>query len=82
MGRKPSDNYAVPLCGNSQLGRGCHAWQHAVGERSFWSLQMDVGITDPLTVAEDLYGISGDLDLGYRAIQHARPGLPTASMQM
>jgi hypothetical protein len=38
------------------------------------------GITDPWTVAERLYRISGDLELGYRAIQHARPGLLTAGM--
>jgi hypothetical protein len=27
-----------------------------------------------------LYKISGDVDAGYRAIQHARPGLPTAGV--
>jgi hypothetical protein len=81
-GRKPSDNYAVPLCGPDLRfhSRGCHTWQHAIGERSFWALQMEVGITDPWTVAERLYGISGDLDLGYREIQDARPGLLTAGM--
>lgn len=32
-GRKPSDYWAVPLCGGPQ---GCHAHQHTIGERAFW----------------------------------------------
>lgn len=33
MGSKPSDFYAVPLCGGAT---GCHQRQHTVGERTFW----------------------------------------------
>jgi hypothetical protein len=73
-GRKPSDLYAVPLC------IPCHSGQHAAGELSFWSNAMDFGITDPWTVAERLYKISSNTELGYRAIQRARPGLPTAGI--
>lgn len=32
MGQKPHDWQAVPLC------KKCHAWQHSIGERSFWGL--------------------------------------------
>jgi hypothetical protein len=74
-GRKPSDRYTVPLCSH------CHAVQHATGEVAFWGLSMDRGVSDPWGVAKSLWTISGDLELGCRAIQHARPGLPTASMQ-
>jgi hypothetical protein len=59
---------------------GCHTKQHRIGERTFYANLMERGITDPWTVAKELYGISGDLDAGYRAIQDARPGLPTAGM--
>ena len=34
MGRKPSDYYAVPLCGGLD---GCHHHQHFAGEETFWS---------------------------------------------
>jgi hypothetical protein len=34
MGEKPDDWRCVPLCGGSA---GCHATQHRVGERTFWS---------------------------------------------
>ena len=43
MGRKPSDYYAVALCGGAA---GCHARQHQMGEASFWA---EVG-KDPQTV--------------------------------
>jgi len=33
MGSKPSDFYAVALCGGPD---GCHARQHSIGERTFW----------------------------------------------
>lgn len=33
MGRKPSDYFAVPLCGGMD---GCHQRQHTFGEDSFW----------------------------------------------
>jgi hypothetical protein len=33
MGSKPSDYYAVALCGGAT---GCHQRQHTVGERTFW----------------------------------------------
>lgn len=46
MGLKPSDYRAVPLCHH------CHAWQHKVGERTFWA---EVGI-DPDIVIIALLG--------------------------
>jgi hypothetical protein len=73
-GRKPGDLYAVPLCVR------CHAVQHDFGEDTFWANRMNCGITDPWRIAERLYKVSGDIEAGYRAIQHARPGLPTAGM--
>jgi hypothetical protein len=73
-GRKPGDQYTVPLCA------GCHDTQHAFGEASFWAAAQDRGITDPWEVCERLWTISGDTELGYRAIQRARRGLPTAGM--
>lgn len=33
MSMKPSDFYAVPLCGGPH---GCHQRQHTQGERTFW----------------------------------------------
>lgn len=72
-GRKPSDFYVVPLCPK------CHTEdQHWRGERTFWAEAMAQGISDPWSVAQRLYRITGDTDRGYAAIAHARPGLPTA----
>jgi hypothetical protein len=70
--RKPSDPYTVPFC------QKCHGHQHVTGEPSWYAALMARGITDPWTIAERLWTISGNAELGYRAIQHARPGLPTA----
>jgi hypothetical protein len=75
-GRKPSDRYTVPLCERCHL-TGPRA-QHTIGELTFWAECMGRGISDPLGIAESLWKVSGDAELGYRAIQHARPGLPTA----
>ncbi len=47
LGRKPSDWFAVPLCGGPQ---GCHQRQHAMGEGSFWRM---VG-KDPQAVIAEL----------------------------
>jgi hypothetical protein len=33
VGQKPDDWNAVSLCGGP---KGCHAWQHRVGETTFW----------------------------------------------
>jgi hypothetical protein len=79
-GRKPSDDRTVPLCMSTGWREGCHTRQHRIGERTFYAELMDAGITDPWSVATRLWTISGNLELGYRAIQHARPGLPTAVM--
>jgi hypothetical protein len=49
MGLKPSDFFAVPLCGGSD-GSGCHQRQHTIGERTFWR---EVG-KDPLEIIEEL----------------------------
>ena len=49
---KPSDKWAVPLCG-PLLGQspGCHAMQHSMNELAFWRIY---GI-DPLWVASRLW---------------------------
>lgn len=73
--RKPSDFFVVPLCAECHL-----ADQHWRGERTFWAEAMALGISDPWSVARRLYRISGDLDKGFAAIHHARPGLPTARL--
>ena len=51
MREKPSDMFAVPLCG-PRLGAfpaviGCHAEQHAMNERDFW----DRAGIDPFVIA-------------------------------
>ena len=38
MGSKPSDFFAVALCGGPE---GCHQLQHTIGEVSFWARQRD-----------------------------------------
>jgi hypothetical protein len=73
-GLKPPDWWIVPLC------RACHATEEA-GKLSFWAACMAKYISDPKAVAERLRRISGDTERGFAAIQHARPGLPTAWMQ-
>lgn len=71
--RKPSDHYAIPLCDKCHLGE-----QHWRGERTFWATLMEKGISDPWSIAQRLYAVSGDTERGFVAIQHARPGLQTA----
>lgn len=51
IGKKPDDKWALSLC------LGCHAEQHAIGEREFWST---IGL-NPFLVAERLYEARGDL---------------------
>lgn len=70
-GLKPPDFRAVPLCA------GCHLKEED-GKLTFWGGCMAKGISDPIAVAERLRRISGDLDRGFQAIAHARPGLKTA----
>jgi hypothetical protein len=45
MGSKPSDFYAVPLCGGPA---GCHQRQHREGERTFWQGKDPHAIIDEL----------------------------------
>lgn len=61
-GIKPSDRYAVPLCGS------CHELQHRFGELRFWSVLR----IDPLSVALRLWTVSGDLEAGERTVFRAR----------
>jgi len=77
MGKKPRDSLAVPLCAT------CHAEQHNKwngSEIDFWGRRMAEGVSDPIGVAGQLFRVSGDVERGYRAIAHARPGLITAGM--
>jgi hypothetical protein len=74
-GLKPPDHRIVPLC------RTCHDTEERFGKLTFWGVCMSQGISDPIGVAERLMRISGDTERGFAAIQHARPGLPTAWLQ-
>lgn len=47
LSRKPSDYFAVPLCGGPQ---GCHQRQHTLGERTFW----DATGKDPQAIIAEL----------------------------
>lgn len=79
--RKPSDHFVVPLCDLIKLPPpivACHQIQHGMSEELFWAQLQEKGISDPWSVAQRLYRISGDTDRGYAAIAHARPGLSTA----
>jgi len=67
MGRKPSDYFALPLCGGPE---GCHARQHRVGEETLWSV---IG-KDPFAIIEaliasspmrsEINGVRSDRELG------------------
>jgi hypothetical protein len=65
-GLKPSDCYAVPLCGE------CHTTgigaQHRCGELTFWSRLR----VDPLALAASLWAVSGDITAGERIVTRAR----------
>lgn len=54
LGRKPSDWFALPLCGGPNSNRegqlGCHNRQHIVGEPTFWATSGK----DPFAIMEDL----------------------------
>jgi hypothetical protein len=73
MREKPSDMFAVPLCG-PRLGTfpaviGCHAEQHTMNERSLW----DRAGMDPFVIAAWNYA-------RYRSSRPAEPaGKPAAS---
>jgi len=49
-----------------------------MSEALFWAQLQEKGVSDPWSVAQRLYRISGDTERGYAAIAHARPGLQTA----
>ena len=68
IGTKPSDKFALPLCGPSGGSEGCHTKQHHTGEVSFWSA---LGI-DAVDTALRLWTISGDLAAGNRIVFRAR----------
>lgn len=74
-GRKPSDLYVTPLCGLPRVpsfGGGCHETQHRNGEVTFWADFQARGGSDPWSVAQALYRVSGDMDAGERIIFRAR----------
>ena len=53
-GKKPSDKWALPLCGGPH---GCHAEQHKIGELPFW-YAID---QSPFLICQKLYAARGDL---------------------
>ena len=66
MARRPSDNWAVPLC--SEHHRTGDDAQHRTNEREWWIRQ---GI-DPLRLARALWNADCDLEAGYQLIRDAR----------
>ena|SRR5271165_5647136 len=58
MQEKPSDMFALPLCGS------CHRAQHKANETNFWS---NLGI-DPWKLALSLFAASGDHELAHEVI--------------
>jgi hypothetical protein len=71
-GKQPPDWLLIPIC------RDCHNREEREGKLTFWGSCMAQGISDPIAVAGRLRKVSGDVDKGFAAIAHARPGLPTA----
>ena len=62
MGEKPSDKWALPLCGE------CHRDQHKGNEIVFWR---SIGI-DPYILAMSLYVNTGDREMACTAIERQR----------
>ena len=55
-GEKPSDRYAVPLCGPIiGAAKGCHREQHSMDEMAFWKMHE----INPFVVADSYYAIGG-----------------------
>lgn len=63
-GQKPADRYTTPLC------QDCHRRQHN-GESTFWS---ELGI-DALDLSLRLWSVSGNLEMGLRAVERAWQGI-------
>ena len=62
MGRKPADQWTVPLCARD------HTLQHSMGERKFWGMAE----IDPLRLAVELFKVTGDHAAGERIIREAQ----------
>jgi hypothetical protein len=60
MAEKPSDRWALPLCGR------CHTAQHKSNEKNFW---LNSGI-DPWVLAMSLYGCTGDIEMAHTVIEN------------
>ena len=59
MGIKPSDCFAVPLCGKH------HRAQHRVNEQYYWAARE----IDPIFVGLALYRVSGDYEAGTKIVE-------------
>ena len=62
VGRKPHDRYTVPLCADE------HRTQHGMNERAFWEMHK----INPVSIAAQLWAVSGDIDEGEKIIREAR----------
>lgn len=58
MQQKPSDIFALPLCGD------CHRRQHTGNELNFWT---NLGV-NPFVLALSLFAASGDHELAHEVI--------------
>jgi len=67
MAEKPDDRWSVPL--HHSVHRTGPSAQHGVNERHWWDDRM----IDPLMIAEELWRVSGDDDLGFATIRGKRP---------
>ncbi len=71
-GLKPPNHLLVPLC------RACHTQEENRGKLTFWGECKSKGISPPIGVAQRLWRVSGDTEMGFAIIRHARYALPTA----
>jgi hypothetical protein len=76
MAEKPSDRFAVPLCGPDFQTSwvGCHQQQHTMSEESFWKLWADNA--DPFAVAARLYAEYGGTGGKRKKRTTIKPRLP------
>jgi hypothetical protein len=61
-GKRPSDRFALPLCGS------CHMKQHRTGELTFWG-ELNI---DPIDISLKLWTVSANLNDGQRIVFRAQ----------
>jgi hypothetical protein len=72
LGITIADRYFLPLCGPVTVWHDCcHSRKHYLGAARFWS---EFGI-EPLSLAAELWRVSGDVMAGLHAVRRARQGM-------